>query len=82
MRRAIVLAGGLLRDPTLILAGLVLVLGLAVIALVSRWIAWRDRWRASNPAFEHLIGRAVAVGPGADVGDDLFAGGGAGFDRR
>ena len=82
MRRTMVLASGLVRDPTLIFAGLVLAIGLAMIAVVSRWIAWRDRWRASNPAFEHLIGRAVAVGPGADIGDHLFAGGGAGFDRR
>ena len=82
MRRMMVLAAGLLRDPTLILAGLVLALGLAMIAIVSRWIAWRDRWRASDPAFRHLIGRAVTVGPGTDIGDHLFAGGGARLDRR
>lgn len=82
MRRTMVLASGLVRDPTLILVGLVLAIGLAMIAVVSRWIAWRDRWRASNPAFEHLIGRAVAVGPGADIGDHLFAGGGARLDCR
>src|SRR3546814_61985 len=28
---------------------------------------------ASGPALQHLIGRTVAIGPGADVGDDLFA---------
>ena len=26
-----------------------------------------------NPAFKHLIGWAVAINPGTDVGDDLFA---------
>src|SRR3546814_20083445 len=28
---------------------------------------------ASGPALQHLIGRTVAIGPGADVCDDLFA---------
>ena len=26
-----------------------------------------------NPAFKHLIGRAVAIDPRADVGDNLFS---------
>ena len=36
---------------------------------------------ALHPAFEDLIGRAMPVCPGADVGDNLLAGGGAGLDR-
>ena len=75
------LAIGLVRDPVLIVAMLILGVGLAAIlmlrAVFSIMAGMRSlRSRApdrSDPALEHLVGRPVAVSPGANIGDDLFA---------
>src|SRR3546814_4114855 len=42
----------------------------------------RKRLKPSDPAFEHLIGRSMAVDPDADVGDHLVAHRRAALDRR
>ena len=74
----------LIGEPGLVLALILLPIGM--IAVVGWRAAFavglrRGRRAPLHPAFQDLIGRAVAVGPGTDVGDDLLAGGGAGLDR-
>lgn len=85
------LLGGLIRDPVMAVALLLLaVVGAAIMVwrlaiLLSRLVT-RSRDAAtgatSNPAFKNLIGRAVTVRPDANIGDDLFTGGGTALDRR
>ena len=89
MRTFFNFAAGMSRDPLMLVAAAALAAGLALVAawraaIVGRrtLAAWRARIAEirSNPAFEHLVGRPVPVGPGADIGDDPFAGGRAALD--
>ena len=89
MRTTFDFAAGMLRDPLMIAIAAALGAGLVVIAAWRVAIAFGRQlasWRAeaarlgSNPAFENLVGRPVAVSPGTDIGDDLFAGGRTAFD--
>ena len=90
MRSAISFVVGVILEPVVLMATLMLGLLLAfVVAIrlglggVRRFAHWRTQVsERSNPAFENLVGRAMAVGPGPDIGDDLFAGGGATLNRR
>ena len=71
----------LIGEPGFVPAVIMLPVGLAAIGAWRAAAAISDRLRrrggrqtASHPAFENLIGRPMPVGPGADIGDDLFAG--------
>lgn len=85
--RARSVLGELIAEPSFIPALILLPVGLAAInvwrvaIVLGGAFSGKPRQRASlHPAFEDLVGRAVPVGPGTDIGDDLLAGGGARLD--
>ena len=78
----------LVAEPGFVPALILLPVGLAAVGAwraamaVSGAFGGKPRQRPSlHPAFEDLIGGAMPVCPGTDIGDDFLTGGGACLDR-